>query len=201
MGRVILLLVFVGVVFSEAKVERAAWDEFLQVGGDIVVKSNDIQTGRSGGSLEDHVEGYIKSHDVSFDVPMIGSRVTMDAKNLDNTELNLKLKFGSGSEVQERGKKSKLKKIFVPILVFILIKAMTLIPLALGILGLKTWNAIQLSFISFVSSLAMAVWKLCSKVSHPPPQIIHNAWDPHHHHLHDRSDAGQQMPYAAYAPQ
>lgn len=76
---------------------------------------------------------------------------------------------------------------------------MTLIPLALGVLGIKTWNAIQLAFISFVSSIAMAVWKLCSKINHEPPQIIHQAWDPH---FHDRSDiAGQQMAYAGYAPQ
>nr|XP_023027491.1 uncharacterized protein LOC111515498 [Leptinotarsa decemlineata] len=200
MGRCVWLLVFAGVVFAEPlpKIETSAWNELLQIGGDIEVKSNDIQSGRSMSSLEDRVENFMKNHDVSFDLPIIGSKVTMDAKNLDNTEVNLKIKFGSGSEVQAR-KKSKLKKIFVPILIFILIKAMTLIPLALGILGIKTWNAIQLSFISFVSALAMAVWKLCSKISHPPPQIIHNAWDPHLHH--DRSDLGQQMAYSAYASQ
>lgn len=75
---------------------------------------------------------------------------------------------------------------------------MVLIPLALGILGIKTWNAIQLSFISFVSALVLAVWKLCSKVNHDhPPAIIHNAWDPYHH---DRSDGVQQMAYSNYAP-
>lgn len=101
-----------------------------------------------------------------------------------------------------RKKKSKLKKMFVPILVFIVIKAMTLIPLALGILGIKAWNATQLSFISFVSSLAMAIWKLCSKVSHEPPQVIHQSYDPHLHHFHDRQDAGvQQMAYSGYPQQ
>lgn len=85
---------------------------------------------------------------------------------------------------------------------------MTLIPLALGILGIKTWNAIQLSFVSFVTTLALAVWKLCSKVNgdHPHPQVIHETFDPHHfdhHHIAaSRSDQmeGVQMAYNAYAP-
>lgn len=82
---------------------------------------------------------------------------------------------------------------------------MTLIPLALGVLSLKTWNAIQLSFISFVTTLGMAVWKLCTKVNgdHPQPQVIHEAYDPHHHHYAaSRSDQiqGAEMAYNGYAP-
>lgn len=50
-------------------------------------------------------------------------------------------------------------------MVFVLLKAMTLIPLALGVLGLKAWNALQLSFFSFVISTAMAIFQLCKKVS------------------------------------
>lgn len=77
---------------------------------------------------------------------------------------------------------------------------MTLIPLALGLLGLKTWNAIQLSFVSFVTTLAMAVWKLCSKVNgdHPQPQIYHETYDPHHHHhiAASRSDQVEEMQMA-----
>ncbi|CAG9817454.1 unnamed protein product [Phaedon cochleariae] len=155
-----LMLVGIATVNATPKVEESAWNDLLQVGGDINIKSNDVKSARSDGSLEDHIETYIKNHEVSFDLPIIGS-----------------------------------KKIFVPILIFILIKAMTLIPLALGVLGIKAWNAIQLSFVSFVSALAMAVWKLCSKVHHEPPQIIHNAWDSHAHLHHDRSDVAQQMAY------
>lgn len=75
---------------------------------------------------------------------------------------------------------------------------MTLIPLALGVLGIKTWNALQLGMVAFISAIAMAVWKICSKLNHEPPHIIHNGWD---HLHHDRSDVGaQQLAYAAYAP-
>lgn len=58
-----------------------------------------------------------------------------------------------------------MKKILVPILVFVLLKAMTLIPLAIGVLGLKAWNALQLSFISFLVSISLAIFQLCKKVA------------------------------------
>jgi len=63
------------------------------------------------------------------------------------------------------GRKSKLRKILIPILVFVLLKAMTLIPLAIGVLGLKAWNALQLSFISFLVSISLAIFQLCKKVA------------------------------------
>ncbi|CAH0555710.1 unnamed protein product [Brassicogethes aeneus] len=179
-----------------AKVEGSLWDNLLEASNGVHEKS----TG-SDISLEETVKNYIKSNDVTVNLPVIGS-VTLGSQNIDNDELNLKLNFGG--EVQAR-KKSKLKKIFIPILVFILLKAMTLIPLALGVLAIKSWNAIQLSFVSFVAALGMAVWKICGKISHDNhhPQIIHEhpAWhDVHHDHLarSDNVDA-QQLAYKGYA--
>ncbi|CAH1111171.1 unnamed protein product [Psylliodes chrysocephalus] len=204
MGKVVVYLLCIGVALASPTTKNDDFqglDSLLKFGSDVDIRSNVVETGRSdSGDIEDKIENYIKNHDVTFDLPVIGSKVTLEGKNLDNDEFDIKLKFGS--EVQARKKKSKLKKMFVPILVFIVIKAMTLIPLALGILGIKAWNATQLSFISFVSSLAMAIWKLCSKVSHEPPQVIHQSYDPHLHHFHDRQDAGvQQMAYSGYPQQ
>lgn len=73
--------------------------------------------------------------------------------------------FVKNSRFVLTARKSKLKKIVIPIMVFVLLKAMTLIPLALGVLGLKAWNALQLSFFSFVISTAMAIFQLCKKVT------------------------------------
>lgn len=63
------------------------------------------------------------------------------------------------------GKKHKIRKILVPIMIFILLKAMTLVPLAIGVLGLKAWNALQLSFFSFIISIALAIFQLCKKIA------------------------------------
>ena len=102
---------------------------------------------------------------------------------------------------------------------------MTLIPLALGVLGLKAWNALQLSFFSFVSSLALAIFQLCKKVrtssgehsnryrsqlitlfrsqvaSDSSVPVAHTAWDPYHYAARNFlvGDDAQQMAYNAYA--
>ncbi|KAL7020344.1 hypothetical protein ACKWTF_011492 [Chironomus riparius] len=116
------------------------------------------------------VEDYIQSHDATFKLPAAGAEITLSSKAVNDGELDLNVKFAG---VEERGKKSKLKKIMIPILVFVLLKAMTLVPLALGVLGLKAWNALQLSFFSFIVSFALAVFQLCKKlaVDNHHPQI------------------------------
>lgn len=56
--------------------------------------------GRSEGSIEDKVEEYVKSHDAKFELPIVGSTVTLATSNLDQDELDIKLKFSDSSEVQ-----------------------------------------------------------------------------------------------------
>lgn len=55
---------------------------------------------RSIETLEDKLEKYVKDHDVAFDVPIIGSRVTVGARNLDSDEVDLKINFSSGSDLE-----------------------------------------------------------------------------------------------------
>lgn len=100
-----------------------------------------------------------------------------------------------------RRKKSKLKKILIPIAVFLLLKALTLIPLFIGILGIKAWNALQLSFGSFVLSFALAIFQLCKKLagdSAPPQPIVAHAsgWESQRS-LEPGFDA-QNLVYRAY---
>lgn len=54
-------------------------------------------------------------------------------------------------------------------MVFVLLKAMTLIPLAIGVLSLKAFNALKLSFISFLVSISLAIFQLFKKVAVDPP--------------------------------
>lgn len=99
------------------------------------------------------------------------------------------------------GRKSKLKKIIVPILVFVLLKAITLVPLALGILGLKAWNSLQLSFLSFVVSVGLAIFQLCKKIAseHAPPQIsAHPPWEAAHYAARSMDNDAQKLAYSAH---
>ncbi|XP_019756507.1 uncharacterized protein LOC109535122 isoform X2 [Dendroctonus ponderosae] len=154
---------------------------------------NEVGTKRSEDSLEEAVATFIKSNDVTFKVPVIGD-VTVDSRKLDDDEINFKLNFGS--EVEERGKKHKLKKVFIPILTFILLKAITVVPFIIGVLAFKAWNGLQLSLMSFVIASGLAIFQLCQKLasdSHAPVILDHPPAQ------YKRSlDDSQQLAYSAY---
>ncbi|EFA10566.1 uncharacterized protein LOC657675 [Tribolium castaneum] len=194
--RLLVVCVLSIAAFAGAE-EDFSFSDYIQV----TKNGNEITTGRSDDSFETTVEEYMKSHDVTLNLPVIGSTLSFTGRNLDQDEVDVKFKFNTGSQVEAR-KKSKLKKIFVPIFIFILIKAMVMIPLALGILAIKTWNALQLSFVSFVVALALGVWQLCKKISgdnaHPQIVAAHSPWEaPVARAL---GEEAQKMAYAAYAP-
>ncbi|KAL1498051.1 hypothetical protein ABEB36_008911 [Hypothenemus hampei] len=230
MSRFLILFFVTFCVFKSGnaytELEYSDLKDFLQIGGSANITH--IKDGRSAknldASFEDYFENFLKSNEISLDTPF-QTIVTVSGRNLDLDELNLKLHLSDFNEVQAR-KKSRIKKVLAPIVIVLFLKAITLIPLALGVLGIKTWNALQLSFVSFVTSIALAVWKLCTKFSHhhQVPHIIHEAvhdvhvphvghdhhvvhhdhhLDEHHHdpwdHPYHRSDeASQQIAYNAY---
>lgn len=142
---------------------------FPQISNDVEVRSNGAVTNDARGEtgVLDQVENYLRSHDVTFKMPIADAKVTVSQRNLQNDEMSVTFNFPSSSTGRSvvEARKSKLKKIVIPIMVFILLKAMTLIPMALGVLGLKAWNSLQLSFFSFVVSVGLAIFQLCKKVS------------------------------------
>lgn len=163
-------------------------------------------TGRSEASLLDNVQTYLSSHDVTFKLPM-DSTVKVSARNIDDDQLTFDVKFGQGRAVEE-ARKSKLKKVVIPILVFVLLKAMTLIPLAIGVLGLKAWNALQLSFFSFIVSVGMAIFQLCKKIAadgHGAPLAAHGPWEYQAQYRSFQDEAqpsqysAQELAYAGHA--
>lgn len=127
-----------------------------------IEKNTNEAVGRSASDVLDVLSQFIQRNDVSLKLPMADSKVTISSRNLDNDEIDFKVKFAGGAS---ESRKSKLKKIAIPILTFVLLKAITLVPLGLGILGIKAFNALQLSFFSFVISVGLATFQLCRKVS------------------------------------
>ncbi|CAG9569214.1 unnamed protein product [Danaus chrysippus] len=184
----------------------------FQISDAVEVTKNGAEaaTGRSSGDFMDTIESYIQTHDVTFQLPIVDTKVTVSPRNLDNDELSLNIKFAKeGARAVGEARKAKLKKIIVPILVFVLLKAMTLIPLAIGVLGLKAWNALQLSFFSFVVSVALAIFQLCKKFTqiaadNTHPQIAaHGPWDAayaatRHRRETEPQELAQELAYNAY---
>ncbi|XP_034254871.1 uncharacterized protein LOC117653352, partial [Thrips palmi] len=163
-------------------------------------ESSDSSKGRAedGGDLVDAANHYLQRHDVKVQLPW-GARVSVSPRALDQDKLDISLDFGGEGEEGEEGNsheaearhrkyrkgKGKLRRMMVPILVFILLKAMTLVPLAIGVLGLKAWNALQLSFFSFVIAVGLAIFQLCKKIAAdqaPVSQLSAHVtpWDAHY---------------------
>lgn len=86
-------------------------------------------------------------------------------------------------------------------MVFVMLKALTLIPLAIGVLGLKAWNALQLSFFSFVISIGLAIFQLVKKASESPPALTtHDAsiyGAPPSHYARSIQEHAQQLAYGS----
>ncbi|KAG8243153.1 Protein of unknown function (DUF1676) [Homalodisca vitripennis] len=184
-----------------------------------------------GRGFLDTLENYVQSHDMVVRLPRALGEQTLaiSARNIDNNEISVALRSEAESDAQVEGKsrrqtkisefsvagrKNKLKKILVPILVFVLLKAMTLIPLAIGVLGLKAWNALQLSFFSFLISISLAMFQLFKKIASdaPAPAALHAApWQDYNQYaaaartlLVDQADKdldAQQLAYNAYSNQ
>ena len=177
----------------------------MQVSETVEVTRNsypvDEMSGRSlsgEGSFLETVRTFLASHDVTFKLPFESS-VKVSSRNLEDDEMSFDIKFGQGRAVAE-ARKSKLKKVIIPILVFVLLKAMTLIPLAIGVLGLKAWNALQLSFFSFVVSVGLAIFQLCKKIaadSHSAPIAAHGPWEYQAAQYRSFQDAPEAQPAAA----
>ncbi|XP_069675004.1 uncharacterized protein [Periplaneta americana] len=181
-------------------------NDTVEVSETVTVVRNTAPSEEARGML-DQLENYVQTHDVLVKLPG-DSQLTFSPRNVHNGELNLSLKFDQddSAEVSEarkkKLKKSKLKKILIPIAVFMLLKALTMIPLFIGILGIKAWNALQLSFGSFVLSFALAIFQLCKKLagdSAPPQPIVAHAtgWDAQR--SFDTGFDAQDMAYSAYA--
>ncbi|KAK5644654.1 hypothetical protein RI129_005954 [Pyrocoelia pectoralis] len=86
----------------------------FQILDNVEVKRNSYQaneiTGRSENSLEDGVEKYIQSHDVTFKLPFEGTSVTVASGNLDQDEIDLKLRLSSD---EARGRSNFLCLMFL----------------------------------------------------------------------------------------
>ncbi|XP_011197365.2 uncharacterized protein LOC105221920 isoform X2 [Bactrocera dorsalis] len=158
--------------------------------GDVEVRSNgyqptaaDANSARSNDEerdLVDAVGDYLQGHDVTMDLPLGDAKVTVSSRNLANDELSLNVKLAGDGVVEGKGKKHRLRKMIMPLMVLILLKAMTVIPMAIGILKIKAFNALALGFFSFIVSVGLAIFQLCKKIAaehHSAHITAHGPWD------------------------
>ncbi|XP_063230482.1 uncharacterized protein LOC134535342 [Bacillus rossius redtenbacheri] len=131
--------------------------------GDACLEQPQSQTEDIGdaGLVDGALQLLAQRQDVSVSLPG-GAQATVSPRGLDDGDLDIKLRLHS-SEARRR-KKNKLRKFIVPLAVFLALKALTLIPLFLGLLSIKAFNALQLGFGSFVVSFGLAIFQLAKKL-------------------------------------
>ncbi|XP_050310326.1 uncharacterized protein LOC126746214 [Anthonomus grandis grandis] len=99
----------------------------------------------------------------SVDVQLERKPVALDSKLFNNVMINSKLNIDSKAE--SRGKKHKVKKVLLPLLTFVVLKAMTVVPFLIGALALKAWNGLQLSLFAFIIASGLTIFQLCQKLA------------------------------------
>ncbi|TMW47679.1 hypothetical protein DOY81_007247 [Sarcophaga bullata] len=182
----------------------------------VEVKSNGyqapkaVESGRTSSGIDffDAIENYIQGHDVTMDLPMADAKVTVSSRNLNNDELSVNVKFAGEGVVEGKGKKHRLRKMAMPIMVLILLKAITIIPMAIGILKIKALNALGLGFFSFIVSVGLAIFQLCKKIAtehhHSAHITSHGPWDGRSVssiasvEQYETDPAAQNLAYSAY---
>ncbi|XP_023163732.1 uncharacterized protein LOC111594600 [Drosophila hydei] len=163
----------------------------VRTNGQKVAPISEARASTSDGFL-DAIENYMSGHDVSLNLPLADAKITVSARNLANDELSLNLQLnnddatdiearGKKGNIFKKGKKHRLRKLAMPILVLILLKAITVIPMAIGILKIKAFNALALGFFSFIVSVGLAIFQLCKKIAHDHHHTAHitahGPWD------------------------
>ncbi|XP_046384530.1 uncharacterized protein LOC124154692 [Ischnura elegans] len=126
------------------------------------------------------------------------------ARFLNSHTLQLKFPESSISELRqsvEEGRKKK-KKILLPLLIALKLKAAALIPLALGALALLALKALIVGKLALLISALIGLQKLLASQTTKTYEVVahpHYSHSDHHDHYARALDA-QQMAYSAHAP-
>lgn len=82
---------------------------------DVEVRSNGYAPANEQRSEKDILEkvgDYVQSHDVTVNVPVIGAKVTLSPRSLDDGEINFNMKFTNGARSAVEGKCKFFPKMF-----------------------------------------------------------------------------------------
>ncbi|KAK6618660.1 hypothetical protein RUM43_013051 [Polyplax serrata] len=153
------------------------------------------------------IDNFLNSHELKVKLPkeIVTGEVFPFAPNylFDNVPEQLTVPLSGMKNVNEE--RGFTKKVIVPFLLGLKIKATTFIPLAIALIALKTWKALTLGLLSMVLSAAMVILKFAKpKVvnydvyhysSHHPAPVVEHAYVDHHGY--GRSDA-QVLAYGAH---
>ncbi|XP_072755333.1 uncharacterized protein Osi9 [Anoplolepis gracilipes] len=165
-------------------------------------KNSRADNARSLNDIENTLPAETEAKEAAIDQALVDRA----AKFLSTHTVELSLPEDVARSFDEaRGKKKKIVKSLLPILLLLKLKAAALIPIALGALALIAVKALIIGKIALVISLIIALQKLLAYksqsyevVSHPVHDYGHEVH--HDHHGWARSASGSDLAYNAYKP-
>ncbi|XP_035723471.1 uncharacterized protein LOC118442227 [Vespa mandarinia] len=167
-------------------------------------KSNSrTDNARSFNDIESSLPSEVEAKEAAIDQAIVDRAARFLSTH--TVELSLPEEF-SRSLDEARGKKKKIVKSLLPILLLVKAKAAILIPLALGALALLAFKALVIGKIALIISAIIGLQKLLASknqsyevVAHPVHSHAHYEADHGDHHGWARS-AGSDLAYSAYKP-
>ncbi|XP_053976104.1 uncharacterized protein LOC128874939 [Hylaeus volcanicus] len=188
-------------------VDRAARSADIDVvDGFKIVQTDEAKSSRADNarSLND-IESSLPTEVEAKEAAINDALLDRTAKFLSTHTVELSLPEEVSRSFEEaRGKKKKIVKSLLPILLLLKLKAAALIPIALGALALLALKALVIGKIALVISAIIALQKLFANkhqsyevVAHPVHSYGHE--EHHDHHGWARS-AGSDLAYNAYKP-
>ncbi|OXU24919.1 uncharacterized protein LOC100113774 [Nasonia vitripennis] len=160
-------------------------------------KSSRADNARSLNDIESSLPTEVEAREAAVDEALLDR--TARFLSTHTVELSLPEEV-SRSFGEARGKKKKIVKSLLPILLLLKLKAAALIPIALGGLALLAFKALIIGKIALIISAVIALQKLLGQKHQSYEVVAHEV--PHHHDEHHGSGWARslEMAYSAHKP-
>ncbi|XP_012345421.2 uncharacterized protein LOC105736234 [Apis florea] len=176
----------------------------IEIYGDMItLEKVDVarEEGRSSTSedpLVGQIERFFNSRRIRVHLPNDGSSADMFGRALGRKDMAVELRALTTGASEAR---TKLKKIVLPLLLALKLKAMIVLPIIITLIGLIGIKGLGAGLLSLLLSGAVALKALLTPPP-PPARVTYGVVKPeiHHEHWH-RSQEELNQPYRGWAPE
>ncbi|XP_076241722.1 DUF1676 domain-containing protein Osi15 [Calliopsis andreniformis] len=193
----------------ESRLTRAMDDlnrkDTLQIYGDMITleKVNVEENAEVGRSSEDplvsRIEKFLRTRRIQVHLPSDGSSADLFGRALGQKDVGVELR-GLATGASEA--RTKLKKILLPLLIALKLKAMIVLPIVMTLIGLIGIKGLGAGLLSLLLSGAVALKALLTPPPPYPARVTYGIVKPeiYHDHWH-RSQEEVNQPYRGWAPE
>ncbi|CAL7938075.1 unnamed protein product [Xylocopa violacea] len=177
----------------------------IKIYGDMItlekvhVEEEDESGRASEDPLVNKIEQFFKTRRIQLHLPNDGSSADMFGRALGQKEIGVELRALTTGASEAR---TKLKKIVLPILLALKLKAMIVLPIVITLIGLIGIKGLGAGLLSLLLSGAVALKALLTPPPPVPARVSYGIVKPeiHHDHWH-RSQEEVNQPYRGWAPE